>query len=290
MKGIVANRPAESDIGRHTALTICLACAYVPCREPKIRDFARAKFPRYRSLRVAYWVVPRLFWFHAFNRSTDSDVIDVLLNGPKIHPIPTSETRMAELQLGIAPHRVYAYLGRTHTQFGESAIVLQPDAVDGDMSPFDTGGLISNIVPINSYDDANRNKYLKSYTWPTSQRSTLLDVYPSLASPHFMNYLLGTAPPPCDGPHHFWQGHDVAAVWTSNLDWRSWTWEGRTTAFDLSMLHKWTCSPAKFPELLEHVENGSTVAVANAFSAMLPSYVHGGVSNLIATLRTEQAA
>jgi hypothetical protein len=234
--------------------------------------------------------MPRLFWFHAFNRKTDGDVIDVLLNGPRIHPDPNSETRQNELRLGINPHRVYAYLGRTHTQFGESALALHPAGVGNEISPFDTGGLINKIAPVKAYSDAGKQKYLRSYTWPANQHEAVLKIFPSSDPKRFSEYLLGAAPTGFDGPHDLWNGREIAAIWTSNTDWRAWTWEGRAEAFDLSKLYKWTCSPAKFPELVEHIETVASVNTADAFSTIMGNYVHGGVSHLITSLRGEQAA
>ena len=217
--------------------------------------------------------------------------MSVLRLGPRIHPDKKTTSRVYETRLGIDPHRVYAYLGRTLEVFGNCALALPPEALTGEMSPFDTGGLINHIAPISGYDDARKQAFLRAYTWPTADRSTLIQKYPTSQNGQFAEYLEGVKAPSAEGPHKIWQDREIAAIWSGANDSRAWTWEGRSSpTFDVKQLHRWTCSPAAYPAILEHGETYTKAVDAAWFQALISKYIHGGVSALVMNLRQEQAA
>lgn len=231
--------------------------------------------------------LPGLLWFHAFNRKDVAGVVEVLRKGPKYHPDRNSPTRRHEKELGIKPPRVYAYLGRTLELFGSNALVLPLDAIDGEMSPFDSGGLVKRIKPIDTFQGAQRQKYLQDYSWATGGKTRLLNVYPSGDGTKLKRYMAGKKPSGHDGPHDLWTGKEIAAIWKLNEDWRAWTWEARSAEpLDCSQLVKWTCAPSDYPHIVKELASRDFARLR----ALVPCYVKGGVSNLVTQLRLEQVA
>ena len=226
-------------------------------------------------------------WFHAFNRENVADAVDVLMNGPRHHPDENNATRRHERLLGIEPPRVYAYLGRTIPTFGENALALHERGLIGQMTPFDSGGLVAKMQPAASLDPDAKLNYLRKATWSTRTRNALLAAYPTSAKKSWNAYLDGRRPVPA-GPHEVWSRCEVAAIWRENTDddWRCWTWEGRATTLDLSALRAWTCVPGRTKEIVEFIRNNE----GEAAPRLLARFRHGGVSKLVAELKSEQAA
>lgn len=234
--------------------------------------------------------VSKLLWFHAFNRDTVKEVIDVLRSGPGFNPKPTCRTRLNEARLGLPPH-VYAYIGTTVPTFGDAGFAIPLDAFDGEMSPFDTGGLVDHTPPVSGWDDAEKQKYLADYTWKTRNRRALLAKYPTLMRARVLAYLSGKKPAH-DGPHAVWS-KTVAAIWkTDAAGWQSWTWEGRTPMrMKLSgPVHAWSCTAPIYEKVCEYAESVASGAEQRFLDELLDRYVRGGVSHMVAELREEQAA
>jgi hypothetical protein len=227
-----------------------------------------------------------LLWFHAFRRDKVEDLLEVLTRSAEPTPHGLSKTRMNEANLGLAPS-TYAYLGRPHEDFGSSAFAMEDAEFSGEMSPFDSGGLVSNIAPVCHWkDDADRREYLRTYTWPTSQLAALLAAHPSAEKKLLGAYLRAERPPQA-GPHEIWGG-DSVDIWKSNSDWRAWTWEGRCPGAIPTgrRLFRWTCPPPVYVQLLDLLEAGDLDADFSAF--IISRYIPGGVSFLMETLRVHQ--
>jgi|GEM_PF-2317052 len=250
----------------------------------------------------------QLFWFHAFNRHhpkldsdddneeplTDEDaVVRVLREGPRPHPNPASETRQYEQRLNITPHRVYAYLGRTLEAFGDNAIVLPPNGlIGGQMSPFDTGGLINKIAPVSQLVDNEKCVYLAAFSFQlATEKGAVLERYPSTSAELVKHYLEAQRPHDGDGPHHHWPGGPQHPIWTSNTDWRAWTWEGRAEPehFLVATLRHWTCSPSMHARIIDSAERRYGEDEAWLLR-LAETYEEGGVGLLVERLKDEQAA
>jgi hypothetical protein len=217
-----------------------------------------------------------------------AEVVDVFKNGPKHHPDANCTTRRNEAALGIASS-VYAYLGKTVPDFGDAAFALPLGAVTGQISPFDTGGLVKHIAPVAGWDDDARRAYLAAFTWPTSDRDTRLAAYPGS---DLNGYLNGNRPLHA-GPHGAWPNAQVAAIWNEpSNSWRAWTWEARSKGRmpKPSSLRAWSCSPAMHQEIQEYAAKSTKKAEVAFVAKLLTTYVRGGVSRLVADLRAEQAA
>jgi hypothetical protein len=257
------------------------------------RQLRRVVFARLRTAtlrRRETQFLPDYRWFHAFRRGGAKEILDVLRDGPKIHPNPKCDTRVHETTLGIDPNCVYAYLGRTLETFGETALVLPINAIKGKVSPFDTGGLVNKINPVKALPDSDKRVFLNAFTWPISKIPSLLSEHPTKQTRRVQRYLAGVEPPDADGPSQLWPNSKAtAAIWRSNNDWRAWTWEVRSPEqFDVSRLEEWTCSPALYAEILDHVD--ALAGAANWFEDVASRYVHGGVSNLVEQWKSRQAA
>lgn len=226
-----------------------------------------------------------LLWFHATRRSTPSDYVRLLQLG--LGPAPhAGETKQLELHLAIAPHRVYCYLGRTREAFGDFCVVLRPDQVreDGEISPFDTGGLVHKIEPVCNWEQGQQQEYLSAFTFATSTREDCLARYPN---GNLRSYLDG-ARPPQSGPHAFWAEKPEAEVWVHGTDWRAWTWEGRWEDLKLvGQLFAWTCAPSLFAQILEATESASDIAEEH-IDDFIRKYQPGGVGALVADLKAVQ--
>jgi hypothetical protein len=240
---------------------------------------------------VGILIVTPLLWFHSYSRSTIEAFVDVLRRGPAPTP-PKVETgtKQLELQLAIAPTRVYCFLGRTSDAFGDCALAFRADPIpNGEISPFDTGGLVKHISPVRDWSQEQQRGFLTSYTWPNSDLEGLLLQYPGGGRDAVGRYLDVATSPLVAGPHAIWTDRVVADIWNANPDWRSWTWEARSpTQISVSAsLVAWTCSPAIFPQILEHADHGSPDVQA-WFQAVLPKRIDGGVGNMVAALRSRQ--
>src|SRR4051812_2917142 len=138
-----------------------------------------------------------MFWFHAFRSGTMEEAFRVLHEGPAPPPASVKpDTRELESLLSIAEPRVYCYLGRTSDSFGPFAVAVSRslDDAPGDVSPFDTGGLVKKIAPVHGWPEADKRLYLKGYTWSASELDELLRIYPSTSRDRGMAYLEATAP------------------------------------------------------------------------------------------------
>lgn len=238
--------------------------------------------------------VSKLLWFHAFRRSTVGDVIDVLRRGPSNNPDTTCRTRQNEAVLGLRTS-VYAYLGKTIPHFGDAAFALPIDALAGEMSPFDSGGLVQHIKPVSERDDSEKRAFVSAFTFDTRWRKKLLSEYPGVARAAVRTYLEGKRPKEHDGPHTVWPSAavtdpEVAAIWHSGNGWRAWTWEGRVPRrlpVDGNIV-QWSCTPMMYQRIREYAETEARPADASFLNPLLRSYVRGGVSKLVSSLREGQ--
>lgn len=224
-----------------------------------------------------------VLWFRAFNRGSASEVYGVLRLGDSPHPDPNSPTRLNETALGIDPPCVYAYLGFTLEDFGRCAVALQFERFEGFVSPFDTGGLVSHIAPLNSWAVGERRAFLAEYSWEHSELPRLLQAFPGTS---VGGYLDGVRPLG-DGFHVVCPGIREVPVWRDNTDRRAWTWEGRRpTGLPFGdAIVAWTCPPDQYSSIL----TDPSYRGDPAFLAQLARrYVRGGVTALVRSLRTNQ--
>lgn len=233
-----------------------------------------------------------LLWFHAFNRDAFEDIVNILMTGPQPNSDPDTITHSNEVILGIDQPCVYAYLGRTIEAFGKRAIALTQDAIqDGQVSPFDTGGLMKHIQPICRLDDNTKKQFLEDHTWEIHLLPSLLAQYPGYA---VSRYLDGQRPTE-QGPHNCLpvSGTVKANIWGEGENsWQAWTWEGRS-ADNLHVGDKmvaWTCHPDEQSALLLDIANKYSDEEAESLGIVniLAKYHRGGVSNLVAELRYTQ--
>lgn len=233
-------------------------------------------------------VLDKLHWFHAFNRSEINDILAVLVSGPEPAPAGiVSKTRENEETLGIDPS-VYAYLGRTSPAFGINGFALPltkrpPDAM---VSPFDTGGLVEHIHPVDSWSPDATKGYLESYSWPGSALDSRLADYPS--DLNVESYLDGERPS-LNGPHVIWGGVE-AELWAHpDNGWQAWTWELRTVSripagYDL---FRWTCPPHTFNKLFDLAL--SDAANTDWYRFLAERYVPGGLTQIVRLVNTLSA-
>lgn len=242
--------------------------------------------------------MPRYLWFHAFSRGNLTDTLEVLRHGPRHHPDATVRTRLNEQELGIAPPSVYAYLGRTLETFGTSALSIAADQVVGIVSPFDSGGLVDHISPLDTWETEPRRYYLAHYSWPSDQLADRLAVYPTDQPARVAGYLRGTRPPQ-SGPHDLWLDNEeaaadplVATIWADNDDCRAWLWETRVPEHlpVNDNLVRWSCSSATYGAILSYTETIQDVDEAAWVESLLERFVVGGVSALVQELRSYQEA
>ncbi len=158
----------------------------------------------------------------------DRTMIDLIEHPP--HEIPTSamgsnsdNTRRAEELLGL-PHSAYFYAGRAHPKFGSTAFAFAAGcevAHTGSVSPFDTGGLLSNPPHLKlrlkpNDGEAERAAFGKASMLPLDQwRAT------------FGRFLAAYFETDVD----YWQKKpsrfDPERLFELNNDWRAWTFEIR---------------------------------------------------------------
>jgi hypothetical protein len=243
-------------------------------------------------LPLSILVVTPLLWFHSYHRNTVEEFVDVLRLGPAPPPAGlATPTKQLELNLAVAPARVYCFLGRTSDAFGDCALAFRTDLLaGGEVSPFDTGGLVRHILPVRGWPQAQQRDYLESYSWPDAQLEALLPQYPGISRGSIERYLNVTQPPLVAGPHAIWTGRVAANIWSANPDWRSWTWEGRwPNQISLgASLVAWTCSPALFPQILDCADRATSPAAQDWFNEILKKRIDGGVGNMVAVLRASQ--
>lgn len=236
------------------------------------------------------------FWFHAFRRSDIREVISVLADGPM--PLAGSKTAGNERVLGIEPPRVYAYLGQTFEEFGDSALSLGMAALDDAtaVSPFDTGGLVDHISPVRDWPPERQRAFLSLYTWPATELEALLKRYPTDTAASVAAYLRGVRPSAA-GPHDVFavDGPDdarVAAIWQNGTSARAWLWEARAPGSlpVTAHLEKWSCSPSTYQALLRYEEELDDEAIGALIARLKEAFVPGGVAALVVGLLAQQEA
>lgn len=234
-----------------------------------------------------------LYWFHACRRETPAQFLAVLRDG--IEPPPPSVgvgTRQLELALGILPPRVYCFLGRTLDVFGHYAFAFRcgTAAAHGEVSPFDTGGLMNHLLPVSGWPNDRRQEYLRAFSWPHSTLETLLAAYPGASKEEVQRYLDLTLRPEHPGPHVPFAGRPEAEIWNQDADWRAWTWEGRW-ASRLPIrdeLVAWTCPPALFPAVIDLANQAHQADELSWYQELMTKHISGGLGGLIAMLSPQQ--
>jgi hypothetical protein len=230
--------------------------------------------------------VKNLLWFHAFRRSSVEDILHALRTGPVPPPATVvSKTSVNERRLGL-PSSVYAYLGRSSELFGANGFAVPLSSPKGSISPFDTGGLVDHIDPVNGWDDAERQGFVGDYSWTDAALIECLSSHPTPAG--VIDYLDGREPPHT-GPHALWVGRQ-AEIWKPGVNqWPAWTWEIRsgklTAGTDIVC---WTCPPHIFSQIQIIADN--TPADIDWFEFLFGRYEPGGVSQLLAIKRSAQEA
>lgn len=170
--------------------------------------------------------------------------------------------------------------------FGDNALCVPKDALAGHASPFDTGGLVAHISPVNGWENRAKRNFLNKYSWPTGDLNARLLQYPTAAPELVLNYLDGGRPSP-SGPDAVWGSEDsspAAAIWheeTNSL--QAWLWEGRVPGQWRSAprLAHWSCAPARYAEILKFGETLSSEADVGKLAQLMDRYVHGGVSAMV---------
>jgi hypothetical protein len=236
----------------------------------------------------------RLLWMRATNRSTAMDRIQVLLDADA--PPPDSintDTKQLEFKLAIAPARVYLYLGRTLDAFGSFGFAVEFPSTGGDVSPFDTGGLVNKIHPVCTWTSDQKQAYLTSATWPASAFMVAGGSYPGHGQADVSRYLDVAQKPTLAGPHDVWPTRIGAApIWRDNTDWRCWTWEARFfEAIETGLnIVAWTCAPAIHQEMQDalcQVAEAASCDVAT-IDHIAQSYIEGGIGFMVRELRKRQ--
>jgi hypothetical protein len=214
------------------------------------------------------------------------DILQVLRDGPSApaRGTVTSKTPDNEELLGLDP-AAYAYLGRASDQFGKNGFAVPISVPKGAVSPFDTGGLVKHIRPVCTWEDAERQAFLKDYSWTHSGLSNLLNQHPT--GKGLADYLDGL-PPIVPGPHQLWRGR-VADIWAPGTNtWHAWTWEIRGPKLPAGReIVSWTCPPHIFEKIRQFAD--SVPDDAAWFEFLFGRYVPGGISQMFATQRNEQA-
>lgn len=232
-------------------------------------------------------------WFHAFNRDSVDETIGVLRNGPTINPSPACTTRLNEVKLAIQPPCVYAYLGHPLPEFGDVVLSLPAQALRGTVSPFDTGGLVEHIAPVNSWPDDRRQEFLEQYSWQSDELPELLKRYPQNTPPQRRAYL-DASRPLVAGPHLLWPERRgaVTTIWADmSNERRAWLWEGRShhqLPVDGDLVY-WSCSSPLYGEIRERADDAGAADI-EWFEELLSKYVKGGVSALVRDMRSTQEA
>lgn len=231
-----------------------------------------------------------LLWFHAFDRDAPIDILRVVMYGAYPNPNEHSKTRKAEQILGIEPTRAYAFLGRTHDEFGERAVAVRQSGVNGEVSPFDTGALRKHTAPVSNWPLDQKRAYIEAYTWSSDSLIGLLAQYPGQ---NLLAYLRAERPSH-EGPHvPFPDRFASAPVWREPNEWQCWTWEARAQDMIETGVHllAWSCLPDEYSLLMEALGDLDDDEL-DADTALLLElkYVEGGVGSLVATLLPLQGA
>lgn len=208
------------------------------------------------------------------------------------HPTTTKQN---ETILGIVPNCVYAYLGVGLEPFGDTAFSLPLDGISGSVSPFDTGGLVSHIAPVNTWDSERRRQFLNHFTWPSSELPALLRQYPSDDQPTRSAYL-NKLPPQQEGPHALWDAPaDLqAAIWSDPLNdgCQAWLWEIRSPeaiAMADNMV-AWSCKGSVYLKMLEISAAANSPEDIAFFEKLFARYVPLALSGLVEFLKAQQEA
>jgi hypothetical protein len=229
-----------------------------------------------------------LLWFHATGRQAASDYVRLLDVGLRPAAFVT-DTQQLELHLAIVPHRVYCYLGRTLEAFGEFCVALRPDSLPvGELSPFDTGGLVRKLEPIRTWTREQQQTYLDAFSFSTLTRADCLARHPAEALVEYLE----CARPVQRGPHQLWDGTPEADIWAlaPEHDWRAWTWEGRWQQLPIAgQIVAWSCAPSLFPLILDATERTDANISSEILDGFLQTYQPGGVGALVADLKAVQA-
>lgn len=234
-----------------------------------------------------------LLWFHAFRRPSVGEVIDVLRRGPRHNPDPDCTTRRNEAALGI-PASSYAYLGKTVPDFGDVGFAFPFDDITGEMSPFDTGGLVEHIKPVSDRKVVEKRAFLDAYSFNTRFRKRLIADYPGASRNATLAYLRGERPNAHNGPHRVWPraavtDPGVAAIWNGGNSWQAWTWEARAPRrLPVNSVHRWSCSAVLFEKIRDYAETSAKQSDITFLESLIGTYVRGGVSRLVADLRMDQ--
>jgi hypothetical protein len=105
-----------------------------------------------------------------------------------------------------------------------------------------------------------------------------------------VKYLEGAAPDG-EGPHIIWAGKQAASLWTSNTDWRAWTWEGRVEpkGFRLTSLKYWTCHSTMKEAVYKSLRKLYR-SERDWLREMSGKFRDWGVGRMVEELKKEQAA
>jgi hypothetical protein len=239
--------------------------------------------------------LPTLLWFHAFNRPDVAALLAVLRTGVEVPAFETT-TKQNERVLGINPHCAYAYLGKTLEAFGANAIVVPFDHLQGQVSPFDTGGLVRHIAPVSGWADARKQDFLNEFSWASADLEARLGDYPGTDPAAVKSYLDG-ARPSRNGPADVWlpAGNALADgdIWRSGgVDGRAWLWEIRSSTGlpTAAQLVGWSCSTEVWNDIQKYFESLDDTVDTAWMESLMELYHDGGVGALIRALRAQQEA
>lgn len=235
---------------------------------------------------------PGLFWARAFSLN-DARLANTLVHGPTPHPDPTSSVRLDETALGIAPPRVYFYLNQLLPEFGETGVLLRADSLTGELSPFDSGGLLDHIIPVKMWPLDAKRAFLRKYTFDIAELGSLLGLHPGdglLASYQRQER------PTARGPHAYWGAAPPipqaeadteppfevrgsgADIWREN-DPRAWYWEARPAPQQIV----WTIvswSSSRYPAIMEAAARDTSIDEV-ALGGLVATYRDGGASRML---------
>lgn len=229
------------------------------------------------------FVWENLNWFQAFGRTKNGvvdipAVFDVLINGPLPHPRPNlapGNTGHNEKHLGLN-HCTYVYLGKGQFSFGDIAFAMAFEGFQGDASPFDTGGTVGRYLPVSTFPQVEKQKFVNDYTFSPAQLKELgLDLYPSKQKSRIRDYLRDVTPSH-SGPEDIWK-KSVGPIWAnkvlSKADGRIHRWEGR---YDKQILLKgyllgWAAEINVYQAMVDHAATLSESAYDDA-DAVLQLY------------------
>lgn len=229
----------------------------------------------------------KLLLFHAFRRNAAADIVEVLTVGPRPSPDVNCTTQRNERELDINPPHVYAYLGKTVPEFGNAAFAIGDGTIKGDISPFDTGGLVDHIHPVRDWPRNDRRAFLRANTWPSGRLHAQLERYPGTAVHEIAAYLDGERPSQ-PGPSAVFANPPPASTWSDARNiWPAWTWELRVAnilALSAADLVNWTCPAAMFNDVYEELLRSNHADAGT----LLGKYIEGGVSRMVERLRAVQ--